>query len=170
MGGYSKLFGSIVTSSIWCDDDFVLRVWIAMLATCDSQGLVEGSIPGFANLARVPIEQMERAIEILKSPDPHSRTKAEEGRRVREVEGGWQIINYLNYRNKLQEKQGSRASDMRHSRAKKCNALHEDVTCYTTLHDVTNAAYASAYMGESNSTPTMGKEEGDIPFDGEGAE
>ena len=30
MAGYSKLFSSIVTSSIWCEDNITLRVWIAI--------------------------------------------------------------------------------------------------------------------------------------------
>lgn len=117
MAGYSKLFSSIVTSSVWCEDDVVLRVWIAMLATCDAYGVVEGSIPGFASLCRIQISDMRRAINVLSSPDPDSRTPDNEGRRVEQVDGGWRILNYRLYRNKLQDKPGSRAADMRRSRS-----------------------------------------------------
>ena len=98
MAGFSKLFSSIVTSSIWCEDDVTLRVWIAMLATADAQGIVEGSIPGFANLARVSVEQLETALDKLSSPDPYSRTPDNDGRRIEKFDGGWLILNHAKYR------------------------------------------------------------------------
>lgn len=110
MAGYTKLFSSIVTSSVWCESNDVLRVWIAMLATCDHQGVVEGSIPGFANLARVTIPEMEAAVQLLKDPDPHSRTTEHEGRRIMAIPGGWKVLNHEIYRDRCQGKAGSRAA------------------------------------------------------------
>lgn len=109
MAGYSKLFSSIVTSSIWCLDNATLRVWIAMLAMCDADGFVAGAVPGFASLARVTIPEMRSAVDQLAAPDEDSRSKTREGRRIDIVEGGWQIINYSDYRNRGQSKDGSRA-------------------------------------------------------------
>jgi|GEM_PF-5193541 len=141
MAGFAKLFGSIVTSSIWCQDHKVLRIWIAMLATCDSDGIVEGSVPGFASLCRVSIDDLEIALEVLTGPDPHSRTPDNEGRRVQVVPGGWKILNYKIYRDRGQAKEGSRAPYMRTRRAHKsdpelpdapdCNALQNGATGYT---------------------------------------
>jgi hypothetical protein len=119
MAGYSKLFSCLTTSTIWCQDHPTRIVWITMLATCDSDGFVEGSIPGFANLARVTISEMEHALEILKGPDPYSRTQANEGRRIEDVPGGWRILNYADYRNRGQSQEGSRAPYMRSRRAAK---------------------------------------------------
>lgn len=119
LAGFSKLFASIVTSSVWCEDDETLRVWIAMLATCDADGLVQGSIPGFASLARVTVEQMEHSVERLSSPDRYSRTPDHEGRRVEAFEGGWRILNYGKYREAAQAKEGSNAPAMRAYRKRK---------------------------------------------------
>ena len=119
MAGYSKLFGSIVTSTIWCEDNATRIVWITMLATCDADGIVEGSIPGFAGVARVSIEEMQRALEVLKRPDPFSRTQEHEGRRIEDVPGGWRILNYRDYRNRSQNQEGSRAPYMRTRRSQK---------------------------------------------------
>ena len=116
MAGYSKLFSGIVTSSVWCQDSATLRVWIAMLALKDTNGDVEGSIPGFASLARVSLEEMRRAIEILSSPDPDSRTQDLEGRRIVDIPGGWHVVNHLKYRNMGQSQEGSRAPYMRNYR------------------------------------------------------
>lgn len=118
MPGYTKLFSSIVTSSVWCEDNVVLRVWIAMLATCDHQGTVEGSIPGFANLARVSVPEMESAVKRLSEPDPHSRTTEHEGRRIIPIPGGWKVLNHEIYRNRCQGKAGSRAAYERERRVR----------------------------------------------------
>jgi hypothetical protein len=107
--GFTKLFSSIVTSSVWVEDDKTLRVWIAMLALSDSDGIVEGSVPGFANLCRVSVDEMRRALEVLSSPDPDSRTPDNDGRRIEAILGGWQILNYTLYRERGQAKDGSRA-------------------------------------------------------------
>jgi len=118
MAGYSKLFSGLVTSTVWCEDNATRIVWISMLAVCDARGFVSGSVPGFANLARVSITEMEFAIERLSSPDPYSRTKAHEGRRIEAVHGGWQILNYEAYREMGQAKDGSRAEYERERRRK----------------------------------------------------
>ena len=118
-GGYSKLFGSIVTSSIWCEDHIVLRVWVAMLATCNAQGEVEGGVPGFASLCRITTNEMRHALVRLMATDEDSRTQTMDGRRIVDIPGGWRIVNYLDYRNRLQEKEGSKAKGMRDSRARK---------------------------------------------------
>jgi hypothetical protein len=69
-----------------------------MLALADAYGRVEASIPGIAHQARVPTEATRKAISVLESPDPDSRTPNHEGRRVEKTDGGWQILNYVKYR------------------------------------------------------------------------
>lgn len=118
MNGWTKLFGSIVTSSLWVEPDSTVRVWVAMLATTDADGIVEGSVPGFANLARVSVDQMRAAVATLSSPDPDSRTPDHEGRRIESIEGGWRILNYRAYRDRGQDKDGSKAPAMRAYRAR----------------------------------------------------
>lgn len=129
MPGWTKLFASIVTSSVWCQDDSTRIVWVAMLAMCDQHGIVEGSVPGFASLARVTIPQMERALEVLSGPDQHSRSKDHDGRRIEEIPGGWRLLNYEAYRDKPQEKSGSYAPYQRAYRERKrLNALSHGST------------------------------------------
>ena len=98
---YSKLFGSILDSTIWCESDETRLVWITMLAMADRSGVVNASIPGLASRARVSIENLKKALEVFSAPDPYSRTPDEQGRRIRAVDGGWQLINYGKYRAKL---------------------------------------------------------------------
>lgn len=98
MAGYTKLFSTILASTIWREPANVRVVWITMLAMSDSEGRVDGSIPGLADLSRVTVEQCQEALKCLSEPDFFSRTKENEGRRIKEIDGGWVILNYLKYR------------------------------------------------------------------------
>jgi hypothetical protein len=95
---YTKLFSSIVTSTVWQSDPETKIVWITMLALADRHGEVQGSIPGLAHIAGVSLEGCKRALERFQQPDEYSRTKDHEGRRIEEIDGGWALLNYAKYR------------------------------------------------------------------------
>ena len=98
MNGYTKLFQSIVTSSIWTEDDRTRIVWVTLLALADKHGEIQAAIPGLARLAGVTIEDCQKAIDRFMSPDPHSRTSDFEGRRLEKIDGGWALLNHAKYR------------------------------------------------------------------------
>jgi hypothetical protein len=133
VSGFTKLFSSIVTSSIWCLDHIHLRVWITLLALSDALGIVEGSIPGLAHQARVTPDEFRAAIDCFTSPDPDSRTPDHEGRRIEAIAGGWRILNYGRYREKGQAKDGSRAPYYRDYRARQA-AAQSNVARNTAQH------------------------------------
>lgn len=95
---YTKLFNSIITSTIWTESDQTRIVWITLLACADRHGEVQASIPGLARIAGVAVEDCRTAIHKFLSPDPDSRTKDDEGRRIEEIDGGWLLINHQKYR------------------------------------------------------------------------
>lgn len=96
---YTKLFSSIIYSTIWREENYVRILWVTMLALTNFEGCVEASIPGLADAAKITIDECEKALKILMSPDPYSRTKDNEGRRIKEINGGWLILNHSKYRN-----------------------------------------------------------------------
>jgi hypothetical protein len=100
---YTKLFSSIVTSTIWREDDKTRIVWITMLALKNRHGQVNGSVPGLAAMANVGLEDCRAALIKLAAPDIDSRTKEFEGRRIAVIDGGWQILNFAKYRNAMSE-------------------------------------------------------------------
>ncbi len=101
MAGYTKLFESIIHSTIWREPPTTCKVWVTMLAMADKFGQVEASVPGLADAARVSIGEVEAALAAFMAPDAYSRTKAFEGRRVAEVDGGWVLLNHAKYREKM---------------------------------------------------------------------
>jgi hypothetical protein len=101
LNGYTKTFGHILTSSIWQEDDKTLRVFLTIMVGKDRSHFFRATIPGLANMARVTVEECERALQKLEGPDKYSRTKEYEGRRIKEVEGGWIMLNGEKYRKML---------------------------------------------------------------------
>jgi len=99
--GYTKLFGTILTSSIWSEDDKTRLVWITMLALATRDGLVEAALPGLARAANVSVEACEASVKKLESPDEYSRSTTNDGRRIEKVDGGWRIYNYVKYMEKM---------------------------------------------------------------------
>jgi hypothetical protein len=75
-----------------------------MLAIMNIDGIVEASVGGLSDAARMSMDDVRDSLEKLKSPDPDSRTKEDEGRRVREVDGGWFIINHEKFRKKARSR------------------------------------------------------------------
>ncbi len=113
---YTKLANSILTSTVWMESDQTRIVWLTLLAMCDKNGEVQASIPGLANVARVPLEACEAAISLFLSPDPYSRTKTDEGRRIEEIDGGWSVLNHEKYRDLASDSDTKRKAAQRQHR------------------------------------------------------
>lgn len=95
---FTKLFSSILDSTIWQESAETKIVWITMLAMVDRNGEVHASIPGLASRAKVTLSECECALVSFKSPDPYSRTKDNEGKRIEDIDGGWLLLNHSKYR------------------------------------------------------------------------
>ena len=101
MNGYTKLFSSLLDSTIWMESNHVRLVWVTLMAMADKRGIVSASVPGLAQRARVSLAECEEALGKFLAPDPYSRTKDHEGRRIAEVDGGWLLLNHRKYRDML---------------------------------------------------------------------
>lgn len=95
---FTKLFSSIIYSSVWQEPDAVRLVWITLMAIADRKGVVFCSIPGLASAARVSVEDCRDALEKFESPDLDSSSPEFDGRRIEKVDGGWKLLNYEKYR------------------------------------------------------------------------
>jgi hypothetical protein len=102
MDNWTKLCSSILDSSVWFLSKEAKLVWITFLAKKDKVGFVRGSAMSVARDAGVTEEEAEEAIRIFLSPDPKSKTKANEGRRIEEVPGGWVVLNHYLYRDEAE--------------------------------------------------------------------
>lgn len=98
MSNFVKIYGSIIQSTVWQQPKEVKLVWLTMLILADAEGRVEASIPGLASTAGVSVGEVEQALATFLAPDKYSRTKANGGRKIAEIEGGWLVLNHSLYR------------------------------------------------------------------------
>lgn len=171
---YTKLFNSILTSTIWTEDDRTRIVWITLLALADKNGEVQASVPGLARVAGVPVEDCRSAIIKFLSPDPDSRTKDDEGRRIEEIDGGWSLLNHAKYRDlaskedsirKNAERQARyRDSAKRNGKVTACNGKvtqGRDIADSETDSETDSDADANAEVEEERKSPTSHRSKAD---------
>lgn len=102
--GFALLWSRILDSSIWDQSAATRVVWITLLAMKNREGFVRSTFNGLVRNANVTKEECRKALDIFLAPDPDSSTKSDEGRRIREVDGGWFIINHEKYQYSSEEK------------------------------------------------------------------
>lgn len=132
MAGFTKIFSSILDSTIWCEPWPIKGVWLTMLTMADQYGNVHASVPGLAKRATVSIEECEEALRKFMAPDPYSRTPDFEGRRIEVMDGGWHLLNYLRYREMRDEdarREQNRIAQQKHRMsAKNADGQQNDLT------------------------------------------
>lgn len=162
---YTKLASSILTSTIWMESDHTRIVWLALLAMADKNGEVQASIPGLANIARVPVESCREAVAKLLAPDPDSRTKDDEGRRLEVIEGGWALLNHGKYRDLASgDDRAKKATERqrRHREKLKRNGVtrrDESVTSVTVTQESRQICQAEAEADTNSDTPRAPRSE-----------
>jgi hypothetical protein len=104
---FTKLDSKIIDSSIWDEDANVLKVFIAFWTKCNPDGVVDATYNAMfrtanlcdSNKMPLPIAEFDRALTILLSNDPSSRTKIEGGKRIIKLEESkWLITTYKAHR------------------------------------------------------------------------
>jgi len=159
MSGYTKLFNSILASTVWREPMEVRIVWITLLAMADKDGIAEGSVPGLADFARIPVEATRKALARLSAPDPDSRSQEHDGRRIQAIDGGWQLLNHAKYRAKMgldERREYNRLKQAQYrERLNPSITVNDNVRCvdnteakakaYTELKDKKDAKASSAF-------------------------
>jgi len=120
MAGYTPLWSSLLDSSTWAEPPDIRCVWLTLLLMKNRHGYVAASVLGLQRRAGVSMETTLRALELFLAPDPFSRTKDNEGRRLKEVDGGWMVLNSEKYRSgKTDEEKASIAAEKEAARLAK---------------------------------------------------
>jgi hypothetical protein len=163
---FTKLFSSLTESTLWVEQPHHVRiVWITMLAMADRDGMVAASIPGLARRACVTVSETEEALKVFLSPDKYSRTPDFEGRRIREVMGGWELLNHAKYRAAQSEEQ-ERERKREWARTKRSSAVLPLSLHATKVDESRQSSSASASGSESVSDLDPDSREGVVDLIG----
>ncbi len=89
MDRYAPLFSMIVESSLWDEEDYVVKVFLTMLALKDCDHVVRSNAYRLSRLARKTEKEVLSALKVLSNPDKKREEPQEfEGRRIEKVDGG----------------------------------------------------------------------------------
>lgn len=105
MKGFALLYGKILDSSLWVKESKETRlVWVTLMAMKDEEGRIYASVVGLADRAKVSASECREALKVLLSEDADDSSGVEEGRRLRVIPGGWEIVNNELYRYSTDER------------------------------------------------------------------
>lgn len=97
---YAKLFKSLWDGTM-ADDWHLWSLWAFMLAHKDSAGVVDMTHEAIARRSGIPLDIVKAGIAKLEAPDPRSRSKELDGRRIIRLDEhrdwGWEIVNAATY-------------------------------------------------------------------------
>ena len=103
MDFYAPLFSKIVDSSLWSEPDYVVKVFLTMIAKKDRDQVCRGNAYNIGQWARKSEKEVLDALRILSSPDTKRLEKQpHEGRRIAKVDDGWLILNGKYYEAQMQ--------------------------------------------------------------------
>lgn len=117
MRTWTPLWSGVVGSSLWDEPDFVLKIFLTMMALKDADHVYRGSAYQLGKESRKTEPEVLEALKILASPDTKRiEPQPFEGRRIQAVEDGWLILNGEKYRAQVQ-KEMKRLRDRRSQQA-----------------------------------------------------
>ena len=175
MSGFVKLDTGILDSSLWIEREprsiFMTALLMAMpfelqnampqlevrtlaetgwIVPVGWYGLVEASGKGIVQRDGMAVEAGLAALEQLCAPDPDSRSRDFDGRRMARVDRGYLILNYFNYR----DKDYTAADRMRRLRARRKGESVTPNTVDVTPNVTQSDASADAKQSSSSSSST----------------
>lgn len=125
MHTFAPLFNTVVDSSLWLEPDYVVKIFLTMLAKKDHDHVVRGTAFNISVWAKKTEQEVLDALKILSSPDTKRIEKqAFEGRRVERVEDGWLVLNGAVYR-ELMVQSNERARKRRWAAEKRAQVRQE---------------------------------------------
>lgn len=160
MNTWAPLFSKIVDSSIWLEPDFVVKVFITMLAKKDSDQVVRGSAFNISQWAKKTEKETLEALKILAAPDTKRlEPQPFEGRRVEKVDDGWLILNgqaYEEMMRKVNRREYKRIKQQEYRKKKKPAGLPGEGVAVAAMDrgdDATAEAIAAERKPRRNSVP-----------------
>ena len=104
MNRYSPIWSQIADSSLWCESDVVVKVFLTLIAKKDMDDVVRGSAFNIACWSKKTEAEVIEALKVLSSPDTRRlEPQPFEGRRIEKVSDGWLVLNGAKYRQMMSQ-------------------------------------------------------------------
>ena len=108
MSNWIPITGEIINSSLWDEEDWVIKIFFTMMAAKGAGDVWRGTAYALARASRKTEEDVLKAWKILSGPDrKRKEAQPHDGARIKKVKDdlgeGWLIINAELYRKRMSE-------------------------------------------------------------------
>jgi hypothetical protein len=143
---YTKVFRSIYEGTL-SDDWQALVTFQQLLILSDQNGVVDMTLAAIQRTTGIPLDILKHGMEALEQPDPQSRSRDMDGRRIARLDAhrdwGWFIVNFQTYR-ELQEREDKRKADRERIAAKRAASSQKVASPSDVSPDVAASGSPSA--------------------------
>lgn len=98
---FAPIFTKILDSSLWEEPYTVRLLFVTMLALKDADHVVRYNDYQLHRRANMKLEEVKEGLKILQNPDIRRGGQEFEGRRIKQVEDGWLILNGQEYEEQM---------------------------------------------------------------------
>jgi hypothetical protein len=106
MSGYTPVFDTVFNGTL-CGKWPALPVWLTILPLADWRGHIDLTPQAISLRTGWPMELLMQGLHELCAPDPQSRSREHEGRRLVPIDSdrgwGWRVVNIQLYRDKASQ-------------------------------------------------------------------
>ena len=140
---YGKVFESMYDGSLH-EDYKSMIVFMHMIVLANEDGVIDMTPKAMSARTGTPIEYFDHAIPNLESPDKESRSPDEDGRRILRLDNhrtwGWEIVNYMKYRN-MATREDKKKADRERIKKKRANKNRDVANCSNVSQKVRDVAH-----------------------------
>ena len=144
---YAKIFDSMYEGTLYGHWEAIVTLQ-QMLVLCDPVGVIDMTPQAIAGKTSIPIEIILKGIEVLTSPDPHSRTPGEDGRRIATIDEhrpwGWYIVNHAKYQRLKSAEEKREADRVRMAEKRNTNKSSHVATSRAASPEVAKVAHSDS--------------------------
>lgn len=156
---YAKIFDSMYEGTLYGHWEAIVTLQ-QMLVLCDPAGVIDMTPEAISGKTSIPVEIIKKGIEVLTSPDPHSRTPGDDGRRIATIDGhrpwGWYIVNHAKYQRLKSAEEKREADRIRMAEKRKGNKSGHVAESRGESRGVADVAYSDS-DSDSYSNANSGK-------------
>ena len=148
---YGKIFESIYDGSLYGQWEAIVTMQ-QLIVLANADGIVDMTPPAIAGKTSIPLEIIEKGLDILAKPDPYSRTPGNDGVRITLIDDhkpwGWLIVNHEKY-SMMVKREDKRKADRERVREKRKSLNKQDVaSCRKVSQVVANVAHEDVDVDE----------------------
>jgi len=144
METYAKVFATMYTGSMYGAGMHIFAVWGWILAHKDENGLVEVNPEFVAHALGGVAQQVVDALAYLTAPDPQSRSKEHQGRRmVKLSQFGYQVVNHSDYQGRGHDRTAYWREYKRNMRERRKKAVLSTRPQASTVDNVDNCGMST---------------------------